>query len=366
MCSNTMLFNKFNIYIIFVVMKKYTIKDIALLAGVSKGTVDRVIHKRGKVSETALEKVNKILAEIDYQPNLMARSLKNNKDYFICALLPNPDIDPYWLPCKDGIDQAFNEYKSLGITIDTYVFDPTSSESFLELNAKVLDLSPDAVLMVPLFYTEAKKSISAYKQANILVSIINNRIGNDDINNFVGQDLVQSGRIAARLMEMITPKDSEIIIAHLDEFFHNASFMQQKEKGFRDYFENSLTSNYQLKTCNSIASNNYKTLYDAIHTSKNISGIFVTTSKTYKVAKMMESFPKLSLKIIGYDLLEKNINYLNNGQIDFLIHQNPKQQIYLGLTQLAEYFLFDKSIPEEKLLPIDIINSENYSSYSSQ
>ncbi|GAA4292770.1 LacI family DNA-binding transcriptional regulator [Aestuariibaculum suncheonense] len=347
-------------------MKKHTIKDIAQLAGVSKGTVDRVIHKRGKVSEKALEKVNKVLAEIDYQPNLMARSLKNNKDYHLCALLPNPDIDPYWLPCKAGINQAFNEYKSLGITIDTHTFDPTSTEDFLEVNARVLSLNPDAVLMVPLFFNEATKSIKAYAEAEILVSIINNRIGSEDINNFVGQDLFQSGRIAARLMEMITPKDSEIIIAHLDEFFHNASFMQQKEKGFRDYFENLLTSNYTLKTCNSIESNKYKTLFDAIDSSKNISGIFVTTSKTYKVAKMVENFPNLSIKIIGYDLLEKNISYLNSGAIDFLIHQNPKQQIYLGLSQLAEYFLFDKPISEEKLLSIDIINSENYNSYLNQ
>ncbi len=347
-------------------MKKYTIKDIAQLAGVSKGTVDRVIHKRGKVSEKALEKVNKVLAEIDYQPNLMARSLKNNKDYIICALLPNPDIDPYWQPCKKGIDQAFNEYKSLGITIDTHLFDPTSTGSFLEVNTKVLEINPDAVIMAPLFYNEAKKSITAYSEANILVSIINNRIGSEDITNFVGQDLMQSGRIAARLMEMITPNDSEIIIAHLDEFFHNASFMQQKEKGFRDYFENLLTSDYNLKTCNSIESNEYKTLFDAINSSTNISGIFVTTSKTYKVAKIMENFPDLSIKIIGYDLLENNINYLNSGAIDFLIHQNPKQQIYLGLSQLAEHFLFDKPITEEKLLPIDIINSENYNSYLNQ
>ena len=37
--------------------RKYTIKDIAEIAGVSKGTVDRVLHKRGKVSKKALEKV---------------------------------------------------------------------------------------------------------------------------------------------------------------------------------------------------------------------------------------------------------------------------------------------------------------------
>ena len=59
--------------------KNYTIKDIAELAGVSKGTVDRVIHKRGKVSSKALEQVNKVLDQIEYKPNPIAKSLKNNK-----------------------------------------------------------------------------------------------------------------------------------------------------------------------------------------------------------------------------------------------------------------------------------------------
>lgn len=86
--------------------KIYTIKDIAELAGVSKGTVDRVLHKRGKVSEDALKKVNEVLDKIDYQPNLMARSLKKKQIYSICVLIPDSANDPYWQPCIDGINEA--------------------------------------------------------------------------------------------------------------------------------------------------------------------------------------------------------------------------------------------------------------------
>ena len=56
------------------------IVDIAKMAGVSVGTVDRVIHNRGRVSEENRKKVQTILEMVHYQPNLMARSLapKNN------------------------------------------------------------------------------------------------------------------------------------------------------------------------------------------------------------------------------------------------------------------------------------------------
>lgn len=41
--------------------QNYTIKDIARMAGVSAGTVDRVLHNRGDVSEKSKEKVQKVL-----------------------------------------------------------------------------------------------------------------------------------------------------------------------------------------------------------------------------------------------------------------------------------------------------------------
>ena len=52
-----------------------TIKKIAELAGVSIGTVDRVINNRGRVSPAVEARVRSIIQEIGYTPNLMAKSL---------------------------------------------------------------------------------------------------------------------------------------------------------------------------------------------------------------------------------------------------------------------------------------------------
>ena len=46
--------------------KKIRIKDIAQLANVSVGTVDRVLHNRGNVNEEKWEKVMKIINELSY------------------------------------------------------------------------------------------------------------------------------------------------------------------------------------------------------------------------------------------------------------------------------------------------------------
>ena len=73
------------------------IVDIAKMAGVSVGTVDRVIHNRGRVSEENRKKVQAILEMVHYQPNLMARSLAaSKKQYHLLAITPSFVQGEYW------------------------------------------------------------------------------------------------------------------------------------------------------------------------------------------------------------------------------------------------------------------------------
>ena len=55
--------------------ERIRIKDIARLADVSVGTVDRVIHGRSGVSEASKKRVEEILKQLDYQPNMYASAL---------------------------------------------------------------------------------------------------------------------------------------------------------------------------------------------------------------------------------------------------------------------------------------------------
>ena len=184
-------------------LKKYTIRDIAEMAGVSKGTVDRVLHKRGKVSEDALKKVNKVLDAIDFRPNPIAKNLKNNKIYRLCLLFPSPEQDVFWSPCLSAVQEIENNYKNFGIQIEHYPFDADSTKSFTETARRVIESKPDALLMVPLFYYEAQEISEQCEKEDILISTFNNTIDAESPRNFIGQDLYHSGRIAAKTLRYV-------------------------------------------------------------------------------------------------------------------------------------------------------------------
>ena len=56
-----------------------TIKEIAALAGVSRGTVDRVLNNRGSVSAATAAKIKQIATALDYKPNRAGLALAAQK-----------------------------------------------------------------------------------------------------------------------------------------------------------------------------------------------------------------------------------------------------------------------------------------------
>lgn len=79
-----------------------TLNDIAKMANVSKSTVSRYLNN-GSVSQKTREKLDKIVQETSYQPNLLAQSLKAQKSGMIGVIIPRFDSPSGSLVLK-GID----------------------------------------------------------------------------------------------------------------------------------------------------------------------------------------------------------------------------------------------------------------------
>ncbi len=68
--------------------KSITMKDVARVAGVSVGTVSRVINKESGIKESTLEKVQTAIQELNYIPDVYARGMKKNKTETIALIIP--------------------------------------------------------------------------------------------------------------------------------------------------------------------------------------------------------------------------------------------------------------------------------------
>ena len=93
---------------------KVTIADVAQRAGVSKSTVSRIINGNyGQNTEDTIQKVLKVIEELDYRPNALAKGLKSMKTNVIGIVLSNLK-NPFWIQVLDGVEDTC---KSLGYSL---------------------------------------------------------------------------------------------------------------------------------------------------------------------------------------------------------------------------------------------------------
>jgi DNA-binding LacI/PurR family transcriptional regulator len=80
-----------------------TIIDIAERAGVSTMTVSRVVNNSGYVAEKTRKRVEAAIRELNYRPNLMARSLINRKSSFVYVIVPDIS-NPFYADLTKGME----------------------------------------------------------------------------------------------------------------------------------------------------------------------------------------------------------------------------------------------------------------------
>lgn len=353
------------------------IKDIAAKANVSVGTVDRVLHNRGRVSEQVRQKVLHMMEELAYEPNLIARTLGSNRTYQLAVVQPDHLLDPYWEAPWSGIGKAAKELKPYGIAVTVYSYDVNRVGSFAEQATAATQSQPDGILVAPLFYRESLAFFAQWQQQAIPYVLFNTYIAELQSLSYVGQDSYQSGFLAAKLVQFGQAHPGTYLIAHIAEDIANSVHVTQKERGFRDYFaqlapaadgepagprppDNVVSIDLPNPAEPSFARQLNRLLDDEeIH----LKGIFVSTSKAYEIAPYLQAYHREDIRLVGYDLLEKNIHFLNENVIDFLINQNPTEQGYQGIFALANRLVFKKEVAALKYLPLDIITKENLQYY---
>ncbi len=348
--------------------RRVTIKDIAAMANVSIGTVDRVLHKRGEVNPQTEERVMSFVEKLGYTPNLLAKSLALKKSFSIVALIPEAGVNnPYWKEPITGFNRATKELNDFHAKIHVHYFDPGNAGSFIKEFNRILLLHPDGIIMSPNFHDVAIEMISKCKDLNIPVILIDNNLDNDEGLAYFGQNALQSGIVAAKLMHNKLSPEARVIIFNLSRNKIVTRHMKRREQGFRQYFDTDVPGHgiriMSVDADLSSKSEPAATLKRLFSKEPDIAGIFVTTSWVHKVACYFSEARKERPALIGYDLIDENRAYLKKGYIDFLICQKPEDQGYRSAMAMFNYLLTGKQVEKINYSAIDIIIRENVDFY---
>lgn len=345
------------------------IKDIARLAGVSEGTVDRVIHQRGEVSAKSQEAVSRALEELNYSPNLFARSLASRRQYRFVCLIPEYRPGDYWQRVDDGFSEAGEEFLQYHVHIERRYFNQFDASSFQQTAEAVLADLPDAVIMAPIFRQETLEFVGRLSEEEVPFSFVDSMLDEADFVTYYGQHSFQSGYIMAKLLAGLLHGDAEVVVVRTQRK-HGAVSNQTHNRycGFMQYMkENRVSARIKLvdiEMKDDDEASNLEVLREAFRIHKNIKAAVTFNSKVYRLAMHLEALGRNEVSLLGYDLLEKNTDYLRRDRIAYLIAQRPDRQAYYSVRDMCRKLIFGQPVTRIHYVPIDVLMKENIDYYT--
>ena len=345
-----------------------TVKEIAELAGVSIGTVDRVLHSRGRVSIETRTKIQAIVKNSGFTPNPIARSLRRNKPYRFQAILPQKDEDSgYWGLANQGIYEAADELIQFGVQTNILEFDRYDRVSFRTTLAKVLKDKPDGLLLPPVLPSESRTFIASLQETIPYIFFDADIPGCQPVCT-IGQDPYKAGYLAGRLVHILSgtclpeagksnrPAQFAVLSAHSEDYH-----ICRRQDGFLDYLtgigaQGVLKEGVDLEQDRTAAAS----LAALLEEQPDLRGVFVTSASAHRLAKAKGHLRSdRPFVIVGFDLVPANQRMLAEGIIDAIISQRPQEQGRQGLLNLYRTIVLGRPVPGRLEMPLDIYLKEN-------
>ena len=339
---------------------RVTIKKIAELANVSRGTVDRALNDKPGVKDDVKKKVKEIADALGYKTNMIAKTLVNLRNPMEIGVIVAPDYNPFVNDIKRGIHDAAKELYDYGVKVDIQVMKDLDTTEQLSILEKFYKKGVSAVALVPIENDSISVYIEKMVDSGIPVVTFNSDIKNTKRLCFVGQDHVMGGRVAGGLMGKILNGDGKIAIitSSLSLLCHCQRIEGFKKKIKEEYSAVEIVKIVENEDMDDNALALTLSLCEEID---NLKGIYITGGGASGLGKALKILKlERSVKVVSHDFVDGTIKLLKEKVIDFTIGQDPFRQGYLPIKILFDYLMNNK-IPEVDFIKIqiDIRTEEN-------
>jgi len=351
--------------------KTATMKDVAREAGVSIGTVDRVLHNRGRFSEETARRVRDAAARLEFQPNLVASNLKKAQWRTMMVVLPHPHQDGgFWELVVSGINRAVQQLAHHYIRVRFAHYDRFQPETFSRIASQIeeafgeqesLEGVPDeeyaGVILAPTL--QSLSADLARHVAPVPVVVLDGELPDVDLLCSISQESYESGLLAAKLLHLMAGSGRFASVVVGQDDYH----LMRRRAGFEDYFcEAATTERIEATSERRLR----EIVRDRMSRTPPLDGLFVTNAAAHAVIESIGNAlqdtaggsPVSVPPIVGYDLLAENIACLRAGSLSFLINQQPENQGYQAVYALYRHAVLKERVEPQIRIPVDLVTRE--------
>ena len=329
-----------------------TIKEIAERTGVSVGTVDRVLHGRGRVNEQTRKRVLEMAQALSYTPNRVAQGLAVRKKKLRLGFFYMDSAEhPFFADVNAGARQAAEELEDFGVEVDFFKINIQIEKDGVTHSSVAL---PEGTRLTDYDGFAAPGSSPLGRQDALPPDtpvVYYNNPNNQECLAYVGCNYRDAGRIAGDLCALTADRKQQIAIFNEGAPIETLPAYTERLKGLKEC----LAQNYPGCRIQGyhFFTNDYET--DCLGVAKffrenpDISVIYVVNPGNYDICRAIrQADPAHKIRIITNDLGERQKELMRAGIISAVITQEPEAQGAKPLHILFNYLAYDKK-PQNKL-----------------
>ena len=324
-----------------------TIKQIADACGVSRGTVDRALHNRGRVSAELAERIRKKAEELGYEPNAGARALALMKKEVTIGVILQFSETKFIQAVAEGTERAAAELESFGchVRIERIPGDRPDLVAGL-----IREMTADGVRGIALVATEhesIRREIRACGEKGIRVVTFNSDLPDSGRLCFVGEEMKKGGRAAAGILgDVLRPGQKLAMFSGRRE----SRVQSEREFGFRETFSKEYPG---IKIVSILHSDDDAAVLTGqiaktLRKHPDLDGIYINSQGVSEACDLlrMQGLAK-KLHLVVHDLAVCRREDVLDGTIDYVIDVNSFEQGYRPLMILFDLLYHGKE-PEQE------------------
>ena len=334
---------------------KTTLSHIAEAAGVSLSTVDRVLNRRGGVSP---KKEAKVL-ECAQQLNLDRRLFKGYLKLLRVAVVMQSPKNPFFKRLRDEFTDYTATHTDLRLSCFVQyvnIVNPSQTEAELARIAQ----SYDAMVIVGPNTAPLRRQLKAIASHIPVITLVSD-IPQSGRLAYVGPDNRKAGRVAGELIgRFLGPAGGDVLILLGLHQYHGH---EEREMGFRALLRERFS---QCRIVDMVESNEDQALAgklvrDAFWKNPNIRAIYNISAGNSAIVKALKSLGVLEQTVVvTHELTPDRRALLQEGHIDAIIDQSPRQEVERAIESLAQYFnRLDQPLVDQTYTPFQIFLREN-------
>ena len=318
--------------------KRPTIQMVADLAGVSRGTVDRVLNNRSYVSAPVRQRVLAAIAETGYvshrehyQQTLRSAAAQLT----LGVLLPNWG-DQFRAEVEQGIRMAREELEDAAVRVVVRRCSTDLPQEALDLLEELLAEGAAGLAVCALNDRTVEERVARLVETGIPCVTFNSDLPDSRRICFVGQDVYRTGRVAAELMGKSVPPGARVLATVGNRKFHGH---QKRLQGFLDRMEELGFDRGQILVGETF--NDYKTTVQVISRTlesyPDLAGIYMANLSVSGCAEAVRAQGRKGrVRVICHDINAGIRQLLLDGSVDYTIPQDFIQQGYAPILLLKD------------------------------